>query len=98
MIAAPNTLFTTDEVNPLTFFNLPNLKVYLSNLFLLFNGESKINSLKWFIENSGILWILLSEGGEKRLKTNINFLLEQYGFSVNNGWFLIFQTELELAS
>lgn len=29
--------------------------------------------------------ILLGEGGENEFNTNLNFLLEQYGMSINNG-------------
>ena len=28
---------------------------------------------------------MLGEGGEKRSKTNINYLLEEYGMSINSG-------------
>ena len=29
--------------------------------------------------------IMLSEGGETRLGTNVNFLLEEFGIALNNG-------------
>lgn len=29
--------------------------------------------------------MLLSEGGEGRLGTNVNFLLEEFGIALNNG-------------
>ena len=39
------------------------------------------------MEGGGKLLVLLTEGGEKRLQTNINFLLEEHFISVNNGLF-----------
>lgn len=29
--------------------------------------------------------ILMGEGGEQEFNTNVNFLLEDYGMSINNG-------------
>lgn len=29
--------------------------------------------------------VLLGEGGEQEFNTNINFLLEEYGMTINNG-------------
>lgn len=43
--------------------------------------------LKEFVENGGALMILLGEGGEVEFNTNVNFLLEEYGMSINNGTF-----------
>lgn len=33
--------------------------------------------------------ILLGEGGEVEFNTNLNFLLEDYGMSINNGTFIL---------
>lgn len=33
--------------------------------------------------------ILLGEGGEAEFNTNLNFLLEDYGMSINNGKFYL---------
>lgn len=41
--------------------------------------------LRKYIEKGGKLLVLLGEGGEKRAGTNINFLLEEFGVSVNSG-------------
>lgn len=35
--------------------------------------------------SGGNVLVLLSEGGEKKSGSNINFLLEEFGVSVNNG-------------
>jgi intraflagellar transport protein 52 len=40
--------------------------------------------IKKFVRNGGSLLVLLSEGGETKAGTNINYLLEQYGISVNS--------------
>lgn len=42
-------------------------------------------TLKEYVENGGALMILLGEGGEIEFNTNLNFLLEEYGMSINNG-------------
>lgn len=34
------------------------------------------------------MMILLGEGGEAEFNTNLNFLLEDYGMSINNGMFI----------
>jgi intraflagellar transport protein 52 len=36
-----------------------------------------------FLENGGKIMILLMEGGEPRLGSNINYFLEKYGIVVN---------------
>ncbi|OXB66553.1 UNVERIFIED_CONTAM: hypothetical protein H355_004560, partial [Colinus virginianus] len=40
--------------------------------------------LKKFLEDGGAILVMLSEGGESRSGTNINFLLEDYGIVFNN--------------
>lgn len=42
-------------------------------------------SFQEFIDKGGKLMILMGEGGEQEFNTNVNFLLEDYGMSVNNG-------------
>ena len=42
-------------------------------------------SIKKYVEGGGNLLVLLSDGGETKLSTNINFFLEEYGIMVNNG-------------
>lgn len=47
--------------------------------------STEIEALKRYInQHNGSVLILLSEGGEAKLNTNINFLLEEYGINVNN--------------
>jgi intraflagellar transport protein 52 len=47
--------------------------------------SNEIEALKRYVnQHNGSLLILLSEGGEAKLNTNINFLLEEYGIFVNN--------------
>ena len=41
--------------------------------------------LKKYVEDGGSLLVMLGEGGEKLNKTNINYLLEEYGMSFNSG-------------
>jgi len=41
-----------------------------------------------YIEGGGSILVLMGEGGEVKSQTNINYLLEQYGISFNNGMHL----------
>ena len=47
--------------------------------------SGEIDALKRYLtQHNGSLLIMLTEGGETKLNTNINFLLEEYGINVNN--------------
>ena len=48
-----------------------------------FNTE-ELNDIRKYIEEGGKVILLLHEGGENKLGTNINVLLEQLGISCNN--------------
>ncbi len=39
--------------------------------------------MRRYIDEGGRVLIMMHEGGENKLQTNINFLLEQLGISVN---------------
>ncbi len=41
--------------------------------------------MKQYVEKGGNLLVMMSEGGENSFKTNINFLLEDFGIMVNTG-------------
>ncbi|NWJ06052.1 IFT52 protein, partial [Crypturellus undulatus] len=45
---------------------------------------AEFSVLKKFLEEGGALLVMLTEGGESRYGTNINYLLEDYGVVVNN--------------
>ncbi|NXE54724.1 IFT52 protein, partial [Casuarius casuarius] len=45
---------------------------------------AEFSVLKKFLEEGGALLVMLTEGGESRYGTNINYLLEDYGVAVNN--------------
>lgn len=47
-------------------------------------SQNELDSLKSYIQGGGNLLILFSEGGEGKLHTNLNYLLEQYGIYANN--------------
>jgi intraflagellar transport protein 52 len=47
-------------------------------------SAGEFEALKRFVENNGSLLILLTEGGENKLDTNINFLLDDFGIFINN--------------
>lgn len=45
---------------------------------------SEFNVLRTYIESGGSVLVMMSEGGEAKCNTNINFLLEEFGVIVNN--------------
>lgn len=47
--------------------------------------EVEFEHLKEYVANGGNLVVMLGEGGEIDFNTNLNFLLEEYGMSINNG-------------
>lgn len=49
--------------------------------------ELEMNSIRGFLNGGGNVLVMLGEGGENKLNTNINFLLEEFGIMVNNGNF-----------
>lgn len=44
----------------------------------------EVDMLKKFVKAGGSILVLMSEGGEDKAGTNINYFLEQFGMSVNN--------------
>mmetsp|Transcript_77131 Transcript_77131/g.186591 ORF Transcript_77131/g.186591 Transcript_77131/m.186591 type:complete len:558 (+) Transcript_77131:165-1838(+) len=46
-------------------------------------SASEFDALKGYVAGGGSLLIALGEGGETRFETNVNFLLEEYGISIN---------------
>ena len=46
-------------------------------------SEEEFKTMKEFITRGGALLLLLTEGGEGRLGTNVNYLLEKFNISVN---------------
>ncbi|XP_076034643.1 intraflagellar transport 52 isoform X2 [Oratosquilla oratoria] len=46
--------------------------------------EGQFSIMRKHVEEGGSLFVLMEEGGERKANTNINFLLEEYGISVNN--------------
>jgi len=49
-----------------------------------FFSLKELEALKKYIQSGRSVFILLNEGGETKLGTNINYLLEQFGISVNS--------------
>lgn len=46
---------------------------------------AEFETFKQYIASGGSLLVMLGEGGESKHGTNINYLLEQFGVSINNG-------------
>ena len=50
---------------------------------LPFTGH-ELQHIRYYVESGGSALIIMQEGGEGRIDTNINAFLEQVGISVNN--------------
>ena len=46
--------------------------------------KAEFECLIQFLEKGGSILVMGSEGGEQKMNTNINYLLEQYNMSLNN--------------
>lgn len=44
----------------------------------------EFDAIKTYVQGGGNLFIMFAEGGETKLETNLNYLLEEYGISVNS--------------
>ncbi|XP_043215419.1 intraflagellar transport protein 52 homolog [Amphibalanus amphitrite] len=60
-----------------------------TRLYILPGPKDKFSAqefemLKKYVDEGGSLLVMLGEGGEKLNKTNINYLLEEYGMSINS--------------
>lgn len=60
-----------------------------ANIFILCGPQDKFTEeefqhLKDYVLNGGNLFVMLGEGGESEFNTNVNFLLEEYGMTINN--------------
>ena len=47
-----------------------------------FSAE-ELQDMRRYVDEGGRVMLMMHEGGENKLQTNINFLLEQLGISVN---------------
>lgn len=84
ILAGTHDKFTEDEFKCLKVsYNLESSK---SRDFFNFCLKKKF-ALQDYVENGGSVMILLGEGGETEFNTNLNFLLEDFGMSINNGLF-----------
>ena len=45
----------------------------------------QFHALREYMDKGGCVLVLMTEGGELKQNTNINFLLEEFGIMVNNG-------------
>lgn len=47
--------------------------------------DDELSYLKSVVERGDSVLVTMSDGGEEKMNTNINFFLEEYGIVVNNG-------------
>lgn len=48
--------------------------------------DEELAAMKAVVERGDSVLVTMSDGGEERMNTNINFFLEEYGIVVNNGY------------
>nr|XP_026499878.1 intraflagellar transport protein 52 homolog [Vanessa tameamea] len=46
--------------------------------------DDELSALKMMVERGDSVLVMMTDGGEERMNTNINFFLEEYGIVVNN--------------
>ena len=46
--------------------------------------EQELHDIRKYVDDGGKVLLFMAEGGEQKLQTNINAMLEQLGISVNN--------------
>ena len=46
--------------------------------------QAEFDCLKEYVKKGGSLLLMLGEGGETRYNTNVNYLIEEFGISINN--------------
>ncbi|KAF7631148.1 Intraflagellar transport protein 52 [Meloidogyne graminicola] len=75
----------TYQFDEITEANLTKCRIFVLPSPRLKFTEDEFSALRKFIQYGGSLFVLSSEGGEENNGTNINFLLEEFGISFNNG-------------
>jgi len=78
MLAGSRITFYVPCYNEVVYYYL---YLYFTLLFSLLQFEA----IHQYINNGGSVLFMLTEGGEARLNTNVNFFLEEYGVMVNPG-------------
>lgn len=53
--------------------------------------DIQFHVLREYMDGGGCVLVLMTEGGEVKQNTNINFLLEEFGIMVNNGEWPFFE-------
>ena len=74
-IATNRDSITIDRLSNAALFIIPAAREMFT--------KEEFEALKLYLQGGGNLLILFSEGGETRLKTNLNYLLEQFGIFAN---------------
>lgn len=73
-----------DSKEDLTMSNLSQAAVLVLGCPTELFTAHEFEVLKRFVKGGGSLLVFLAEGGEAKAGTNINYLLEEFGISVNN--------------
>lgn len=72
-----NNTITAEVLQKVTVFVLAGPRALFT--------EDEFNVIRDYLNNGGSLLVMFTEGGEAKLKTNVNFLLEEFSIMVNNG-------------
>jgi intraflagellar transport protein 52 len=75
-ISSNRESITLDRLSDSALFIIPGAREMFS--------KEEFEALKTFIQSGGSVLVLFSEGGESRLQTNLNYLLEQFGIFANS--------------
>lgn len=75
-IVTNNNTITAEVLQKVTVFVLAGPRALFT--------EDEFNVIRDYLNNGGSLLVMFTEGGEAKLKTNVNFLLEEFSIMVNN--------------
>lgn len=75
-----NNFYATTKVQ-----SIRGISIVLHSFDPILNPFPKFSNLKSFLDNGGKVLILLEEGGERKSSSNVNYFMEEFGISINNG-------------
>lgn len=75
----------TSHKEEMTLLKLVNVSILVFGAPKEKFSSMEFSALKQFLERGGSIIYMTGEGGESSFSTNFNYLLEEYGMSVNSG-------------
>lgn len=77
----PEKLDSRDDINPAS---LADVAVLVFGCSCAKFTRQELDTLRSYVKEGGSLLVLMSAGGESKLNTNLNYLLEEFGIAVNS--------------